>query len=158
MQDTKNKKISILICSRDRRHELQSLVSDLQEMKSPYSFDVVVVEETNHPRPLQGVKYIPHAVANRGIPYARNLALASARGDIIVFLDDDCTIHDGWLKNLLDPFRDESILGVQGGVNVPESTCAIGWGHCESHQGQRLKTKDKSDIHLKLCLSKVGGR
>ena len=96
-------------------------------MKTNYNFEVVVVEETDIPLPINGVDYVPHPIANHGIPYARNLALAHANGDIIVFLDDDCTIHRGWLDTLLEPFRDDSVVGVQGGVTVPNGTNAIGW-------------------------------
>lgn len=90
-------------------------------------FEIVVVEETDSPIPIDGARYISHPVANRGIPYARNLALANASGQIIVFLDDDCIVYDRWLDSLLEPFKDDSVVGVQGGVTVPESTSAIGW-------------------------------
>jgi len=119
--------ISILICSRDRRRELERLVAKLQNMDSAYNYEIVVVEETDQPVPLKDVIYVPHPVANRGIPYARNLALSHAKGDIIVFLDDDCIIHDRWLDNLLAPFQDKTVVGVQGGVSVPEGSRAIGW-------------------------------
>jgi GT2 family glycosyltransferase len=98
------------------------------KMETDHSFEVIVVEETDNPVPIDGTSYVPHPIANRGIPYARNLSLANAKGEIIVFLDDDCIIHDGWIDNLLEPFQDDSIVGVQGGVSVPDDTNAIGWG------------------------------
>jgi GT2 family glycosyltransferase len=96
-------------------------------MTTSLTFEIVVVEETDQPKPIQDVNYIPHSIANRGIAYARNLALENAEGDLIVFLDDDCHIHDGWLNELVKPFNDASILGVQGGVIVPETANSIGW-------------------------------
>lgn len=119
--------ISILICSRDRREDLERLIRDLLNIKARYSFQLVVVEETDNPVPIPGVKYISHPAVNRGIPYARNLALNGAEGDILVFLDDDCMVHHGWLENLLKPFKDDSVVGVQGGVTVPIGTNALGW-------------------------------
>lgn len=119
--------ISILICSRNRRISLENLVKSLKSMDTARLFEIVVVEETDNLIPIDGVRYISHPVANRGIPYARNLALANASGQIIVFLDDDCHIHDGWLDNLLKPYADDSVVGVQGGVTVPSDTNAIGW-------------------------------
>jgi GT2 family glycosyltransferase len=89
--------------------------------------ELVVVEETDDPRPLAGVRYISHPIANRGISYARNLAVANASGDLLAFVDDDCVISDGWLNRLLEPFSEESVVGVQGGVTVPEYSNAIGW-------------------------------
>lgn len=103
------------------------LVRNLERMQTSYTFEVVVVEETDSPEAMNGVQYIPHPRAGRGIAFARNLALKNASGDIIVYLDDDCIIHDGWLDGLLVPFEDDSVVGLQGGVTVPESTNAIGW-------------------------------
>ncbi|MDD5100973.1 MAG: glycosyltransferase [Syntrophales bacterium] len=119
--------VSILICSRDRRVDLEKIVQDLKAMDSIYPFDIVVVEETNDPRPIAGVRYIAHAVKNLGFAHARNLSIAQATGDIVVFVDDDCQIKEGWLDNLLRPFVDKAVVGAQGGVVVPEGTNAIGW-------------------------------
>jgi GT2 family glycosyltransferase len=125
--NTNNEFVSILICSRDRRKALEALVTSLMRMQTEHPFEVIVVEETDNPVPIEGTTYVPHPTANRGIPYARNLALANAKGKITVFLDDDCTIHSGWLDSLLEPFKDDSVVGVQGGVTVPDDTNAIGW-------------------------------
>jgi len=120
--------ISILICSKNRRPMLESLVEDLQHMNSGYFVEIVVVEETDCGEPISGVKYVPHPAANRGIGYARNIALEHANGDIILFIDDDCKVPQGWLDKLIKPLQeDESVLGVQGGVTVPEQSNIIGW-------------------------------
>ncbi len=119
--------VSILVCSKDRHKDLERLAEHLKGLTSVYPFEIVIVEETNHPAPIEGTRYISHPVANRGIPYARNLALAGATGELIVFLDDDCLICEGWLDRLLEPFRDNSIVAVQGGVSVPENSNAVGW-------------------------------
>ena len=123
----KHNLISILICSSDRRKDLEKLIDSLKGVNTAYAYEIVVVEETDYPLPIDGIRYIPHPVCNRGIPYARNLALANAKGNIVVFLDDDCQIYDGWLDKLLQPFDDFSVVGIQGGVTAPDSTNAIGW-------------------------------
>lgn len=119
--------VSVLICSKGRRKRLENLVEKLINSNAPCRYEIVVVEETNYPKPIEGVKYVGHPVANKGIPYARNLALKSAVGEIVIFLDDDCMIQDNWMAELLKPFSNASVVGVQGGVTVPESTNAIGW-------------------------------
>ena len=55
------------------------------------------------------------------------MALTAAKEELIVFLDDDCIVIDQWLNKLLKSFKDESVVGVQGGVTVPEDTNPIGW-------------------------------
>jgi len=60
--------ISILICSRNRRVELHNLIDTIKGMATTRSFEIVIVEETDHPFPLEGTRYVPHPVANRGFP------------------------------------------------------------------------------------------
>jgi GT2 family glycosyltransferase len=119
--------ISILICSRNRRSDLERSVHDLKVMDTIYPFDIVVVEETDDPRPIEGVRYFPHEVKNLGFAHARNLSIVHATGEIVVIVDDDCEIKEGWLDNLLRPFKDGYVVGVQGGVVVPDRTNAVGW-------------------------------
>ena len=119
--------VSILICSRGRHADLERLVASLKAMTLSRPFEIVVVEETDDPSPIAGTQYTSHPLVCRGIPYARNLAVANSSGSIIVFLDDDCLISDGWLNRLLGPLIDSSVVGAQGGVAVPESSNAIGW-------------------------------
>jgi len=119
--------VSILICSRNRRADLEKLVQDLQAMETIHAFEIVVVEETDDPRPIAGVHYVSHPVKDLGFAHARNLSIANATGGIVVFIDDDCRIRERWLDHLLSPFDDKNVVGAQGGVVVPERTNAIGW-------------------------------
>lgn len=96
-------------------------------MATSLNYEIIIVEETEKPSPIKGTLYISHPVENKGIPYARNLALQYASGEIVVFIDDDCLIQEKWLDQLVAPFTDKKIVGVQGGVIVPEGSNAIGW-------------------------------
>ena len=50
-----------------------------------------------------------------GIPMARNAGLKCANGDILVFIDDDCIADNEWLEELIDPFLEDSTIGIVGG-------------------------------------------
>ena len=119
--------VSVLICTRDRREMLDVLLADLQTQDYPGTIEIVVVEETDAPRPPEGVKYVPLPVKNHGIAYARNQAMVHASHELVVFVDDDCRVAPDWLQALLAPFSDAGVWGVQGGVTVPEGTGAVGW-------------------------------
>jgi GT2 family glycosyltransferase len=106
---------------------LEQLVIALKTIRSSVAYEIVVVEETNSSSAIEGVKYIPHPVANRGFPFARNMAIRHASGDILIFLDDDCMIQGDWLTHLLDVFENPDVVGAQGGVTVPPSSGPIGW-------------------------------
>jgi GT2 family glycosyltransferase len=120
-------KISILICSKERRSDLERMAGDLRKMNSHHPYEIVVAEETDEPRPIEGVRYFPHPVKNLGFPYARNLSIEKSTGEILVFVDDDCQIQDAWLEKLIRPFHDPSVVGVQGGVTIPDGSNAVGW-------------------------------
>jgi GT2 family glycosyltransferase len=119
--------VSILIVTRDRRDMLDLLLADLQAQDYSGTIEIVVAEETDDPRPPAGVKYVPLPMLNKGIAYARNMAIGEAGHELIVFVDDDCRVSPDWLQKLLLPFADANVLGVQGGVTVPDGTNAIGW-------------------------------
>ena len=107
---------------------LDALLADLRAQRYMGNIQIVVIEETDEPRPLCGVDYVPIPVQNLGIAFARNIALANARHDTVVFVDDDCRVGADWLSTLVAPvLRDNTLLGAQGGVTVPLETNAIGW-------------------------------
>ena len=60
----------------------------------------------------------------RGGPAAaRNVGIARGSGNIVAFIDDDCEAASDWLEQLLVPFRDPSVVGVEGKVvRHPAST------------------------------------
>ncbi len=61
-----------------------------------------------------GVRYIKEP--KQGLDYARNRAIAEARGDIIVFADDDILMESNWLTEMNRPFADPSVAAVGGEV------------------------------------------
>ncbi|MDQ6959167.1 MAG: glycosyltransferase family A protein, partial [Mariprofundaceae bacterium] len=107
--------VVVLVCTRDRRAMLDALLADLRAQDYDGKHEIIVVEETDDPRPPEGVNYVPHPVLNKGIAFARNLAIEHAAHDLIVFVDDDCRVETDWLRRLVRPLDDPQLLGVQGG-------------------------------------------
>jgi len=164
--------VSVLVCTRDRRQMLDLVLSDLVTQQYDGEVEIVVVEETDSPRSPEGVTYVPHPMRNKGIAFARNLAIEHASHELLVFVDDDCRVEPSWLLQLVDIFEDESVVGVQGGVTVPEGTNAIGWaetllgfpggGVTRIHQsgGEVQETREVSTLNAayrKRVIEKVGG-
>ncbi len=117
--------VSIVICSRNRlaalkKHALPSLLT----LNYP-SFEVVIVDDAStdgtneflstycqdHPH----VKAIQNQIA-KGLCNARNVGIAQCRGEIIAFIDDDCSVSPNWLNELIKAYGDEKIA-VVGGVS-----------------------------------------
>ena len=125
--------ISILISSKNRREDLLKLLTSLNSLDYPKEkTEIVVVEETNNPLDIKGIKYIAIPEKNTGFGYTRNIAVKNASNEIIAFIDDDCIPERNWLRQLVIPLRDESVLGVAGAVKVRECNTI---GYCENVLG-----------------------
>lgn len=58
------------------------------------------------------------------ISQARNLAAEKAKGEILIFLDDDIQVRSGFFREILEPFKDEKVA-IVGGVNVAFSNISF---------------------------------
>lgn len=50
-----------------------------------------------------------HVSQNLGVPKAKNLGMAMAKGEYICFLDNDTIAGEGWLEQLLEVFKDNTV-------------------------------------------------
>ena len=58
----------------------------------------------------------------KGPAVARNRGLLNARGNIVAFVDADCTVHKDWLKKIVLPLQDEAV-GIVGGKILSKRPC-----------------------------------
>lgn len=111
--------ISVAICTRNRAELLEQAVkSVLRQLRERTEILVVDNASTDD----TGAVAMRLAAANPGVrvlreerlglSYARNTALAEARGEYIVFLDDDATAQDGWLNAYFDFFSKPPCPGI----------------------------------------------
>ncbi len=112
--------ISVIICTKDRPDDVARAVELIRTSSEiGRAVEIVVVEEADAPRDFPGVRYVHLAREGRGFGHARNAAVRAARGDILVFVDDDCEVAPGWLEALTAPLHaNREILGVAGAVLV----------------------------------------
>jgi GT2 family glycosyltransferase len=121
--------VSILISTKDRRYDLKNALDSIKGLDYPKEkIEIIVVEETDNPQPIDGVKYIVIPREGRGFGYTRNVAIKNASHEIVVFTDDDCIVEMDWLKTLVKGFKDEGVAGVAGGVAVKNANII---GKCE---------------------------
>jgi GT2 family glycosyltransferase len=127
-------RISVIVCSKDRRALLERAVATIRACDElGAAAEIVVVEETDEPQPIPGTRYVQLTDRGRGFGHTRNVGVSSASGDILVFTDDDCEAHPGWLRNLVRPFAEgDGIVGVAGAVRVRDCGAV---GHAENILG-----------------------
>ena len=113
------KTCSVVIPSMGRRPYLINCIGDLAKMNT-LPQEVLVIEQGEAPAALPA----PSAFEMRQLhckepnaSLARNIGLAEARGDIVLFLDDDVRISNpNYLKNHLRHYDDLTVPGVYGQV------------------------------------------
>ena len=115
-------RVSVVICTKDRRADLARAIASIRGSgAAAREAEIVVVEETDIPHEIPGVRYVHLPCAGRGFGYARNVGLGAAGGDLVLFTDYDCEVEQGWIEALTTAFsRDPRVLGVAGAVMVRE--------------------------------------
>jgi glycosyltransferase involved in cell wall biosynthesis len=110
---------SVIICSRNRHELLEKAVSAVHASTYPRDrFEIVVVEECESPDPIDATVYVHLPVKNLGLGYCHNRGVAAAKGEIIVFTDDDALAEPTWLAALLSCFDDPLVYGAAGCVRT----------------------------------------
>jgi GT2 family glycosyltransferase len=119
--------VSIIICTKNRSEDLElTLKSVFSQTHFPDSLVLVddsdgetarmILEKFCRESPVCGI-YVHSYPANNGLPAARNRGIQkvpSLRG-IILFLDDDVTLEENYLRTLLELFeRNPDVVGATG--------------------------------------------
>src|SRR2546422_8127632 len=119
--------VSVIVPTYNRRERLCRLLSGLERQhQAGARFDVIVVVDgsddgTEAMLNRLNVSYPFRAItqARRGPSAARNLAIAAATGDVLLFLDDDVVPQDGLFERHLGVHRRDPVAAVVGRMAAP---------------------------------------
>jgi glucosyl-dolichyl phosphate glucuronosyltransferase len=117
--------ISVVICTRDRVAHLERTLATLARQEAPVAWETVVVD--NGSRDGTAVRVaeladgfpVPLRLAaehRAGLARARNQGLNRARGEVVIFIDDDVNCRPGWLAKHAEAFRDSTVGGAGGKI------------------------------------------
>ena len=119
---------SLIIPTRDRsdllRRCLQSIIN--QDI-DPACYEIIVVDNGSIDNTKQIVESFHRQVSNvryffdqtPGLHTGRHRGLKEARGDILVYVDDDIEALQGWLAAIVNCFQNPNVMMV-GGNNLPK--------------------------------------
>ncbi|MGD0586626.1 MAG: mycofactocin biosynthesis glycosyltransferase MftF, partial [Oryzomonas sp.] len=115
--------VSIVIPVKDRAGELQRCLSSLSCLNYPREkLQVIVVDDgSSDDSPLVARQFqallVPSGGVGRGPAAARNVGASRAGGEILAFIDSDCTASKDWLKELIPAFNNPAMAAVGGQVD-----------------------------------------
>lgn len=120
-------KITVIICTFNRCQTLARALKSVAESTLPagVEWEVLVVDNNSADQTRQVVEEASRTFPGRirycfeprgGKAHAMNAGLREARGEILVFTDDDLYVDPAWLRNLSAAFDDPAILGAGGRI------------------------------------------
>lgn len=121
MTSVASPRISLILPTLERPEAVYNLLRHL-EHQSRAPEEIIVVDQSpgrddrladyagGHPR----VRY--HRIAERGLPNARNVGVGLARGDVVLFLDDDSIPDPDLVRFHAEAYGDPGVSGVGGRV------------------------------------------
>ncbi len=113
-----NPEVSVVVATYNGREQLSSCLRSLVCQQTNYTYEIVVVDDGSTDsfadvlKRYDQVRYVRQD--NAGPAAARNRGVDEAKGEIILFIDDDCVAGSDWIENMLAPFQDPSVMGVKG--------------------------------------------
>jgi GT2 family glycosyltransferase len=120
--------ISIIIPSRDNRQLLERCIRSLEDRTAYRRFEILVVDNgSKDPRTVEYLRDLPHRVLSYEgqFDFARmnNLAVTGARGDHLLFLNDDTEVFaSGWLEAMLEHSQRPEVGAVGARLLFPDGT------------------------------------
>lgn len=113
--------VDVIIPSRDRPEDLARCLPTILANDHP-QFEVIVVDQstTNASERVVADLADPrlryHRQHDTGKSQGVNAALAQAKGDVMAFADDDCTVPPDWLRRAVAVLAKESEVGIVFGA------------------------------------------
>ena len=119
---------SIIICTRDRADSLRETLQALARCAAPPDLptELLVIDNGSHDHtrkvveeaelPQMALRYVSETAA--GQCHARNRGLREARGEIILFTDDDVRPAVDWIVQMCEPILRGEADAVVGGIKI----------------------------------------
>ncbi|OPX76916.1 MAG: Glycosyltransferase AglG [Methanosaeta sp. PtaB.Bin018] len=164
-------KVSVIVCtySLDLLPDTVACINSLVEL-SYESKEILLVMDRND-RLFQALRSsVPPSVKilineRPGLSEARNTGISHAKGDILVFIDDDAIADRDYLSNLVKNYEDEMVIGVGGKIlpkerpSYPEELYWIGGFTYKGYPEERCSVRNVHGCNMSFrrdVFDKVG--
>ena len=120
-------RLSVALCTYNPRADILDRVLEAiaKQIEAVPGSEAIVVDNNSSPSlaELGSVDGYPVRLIHehrQGLTFAREAAIRAARGDIVLFVDDDNIVGDDYLATVIEIFARDPRLGVLGASVVPE--------------------------------------
>lgn len=119
--------ISLVVCTYNRSGSLLKTLESIAQSTVPPDFfwELLIVDNNSTDNTRSLVEAFGKSVAlnvrylfepKQGLSHARNCAIANAKGDLIVFTDDDVLVDPHWFEEVVKPFAEPECTAVGGKI------------------------------------------
>lgn len=152
--------ISVILCTYNRCQSLAKALDSVatQTFSEPVEWEVLVVDNNSRDQTREVVEDFSCRYPGRfrylfelrqGKSYALNTGIREARGDVLVFTDDDVTVQPTWLRNLTAHLED-GWAGAGGRTRPASAITPPRWLALDTHAGVLYAHFDLGDQPLQL--------
>jgi len=116
--------VTVAVCTRERPRDLARCLDALERLDYP-ALELLVVDNapvtdaTRRVVEARGARVRYACEPRPGLSHARNLAIATARGTLLAFTDDDVVADAGWLRGAVPLFAAQPDVQAVTGLVVP---------------------------------------
>jgi GT2 family glycosyltransferase len=137
-------RVSLVIPTVDRADAVYNLLRHLEHQEEPPLEIVVVDQSAAEDARLAGYaaanpRVRVHRIPVRGLPNARNVGAGLARGDVILFLDDDSIPDRALVRAHAARYADAAVGGVGGRVEGGYDAAGAGTGRFDPADGRVVR-------------------
>ena len=111
--------ISIIIANRNGENYLRTCLTSLLK-SSLKDYEAIIIDNNSTDSSIEivneyakkdsRIRLLRNKI-NQGVPFSRNRAINEAKGDILIFLDNDTKVDKDWLKGIVQTFSSDSKIG-----------------------------------------------
>jgi len=111
--------ISVIIPAFNSEKTIGKTIESIVKQKTTEKLELIVVDDGSRDNTAKEVRKFKdisliQQKKNSGPAVARNLGAKKAKGEIILFTDADCVAEKNWLEEMIKPFENQEVVGVQG--------------------------------------------
>ncbi|MCD8151207.1 MAG: glycosyltransferase [Clostridiales bacterium] len=162
--------VSVIMLNRNGRSHLEILMKSLHEREYYRNFEIICVDNASGDGSVEYLESwkdefditIIRNNENMSFSVANNLGVKSAKGEYLLFLNNDTEVTDGWLDELLFSIKDASNAGAIGAKLVypmiPSGTVNKGKFYSIQHAGIAFRDTKRENAYFIMPYNMDNGK